>query len=154
MPLVKLYGFCLKYCAYIVHPCHPYIEILPTLWWSSGNSQNGANVGTFLTNVHFYLHSLIPRPSHYPITYTMQKWRGRCGQFYHVNDINVYLGRWRRKEVPDWKNTFCTHILCPERVVSFPLHECSELQHLDSCYKERLSARSFVQRLLPPPLST
>ena len=63
--------------------------------------------------------------------------------FYHVNDVSVYLGRWRvgggGGEVPDRKDTFCTCILCFEPgVVYFSLHEHSKLQHLG----QKLQARS------------
>ena len=42
-------------------------------------------------------------------------------------------------------HSICAHVSCTKYgVVSFP-HEHSELQHLDTCYKERLLAHSFSQ---------
>ena len=45
-------------------------------------------------------------------------------------------------------NILCTRSCTKYGVVSFPLHEHSELQHLDSCYKQRFRVNSFSQEPL------
>ena len=72
-----------------------------------------------------------------------------AGLFYHINDINVYLGRQRGGGVPDQKDAFHTRILCFEpRVVRLSLCERSKLQSLGQ--KLQNQASSSIGD--PPPL--
>ena len=52
--------------------------------------------------------SLVLMSSDHQVFAVCKNGGGRSGSFYCANDLSVYLGRWRKGEIPDRNNTFCT----------------------------------------------
>ena len=97
--------------------------------------------------------SLVPRPSHHPVFWSLAVCKnggGRPGPFYHMNDISVYLSRQRGEGVPHlkneleaWSSCFCLkYWRCEAKTILVLVQNEERVRKM----------HSFHLGLLPPPL--